>query len=95
MNAIWQSFSDEFKPDVEEVERCSKEVKEELKLAKSQIDYNEQKLQQMARSEQKWMKRKLKSFYSETTAKLETIQELQAYQDLRRASEYYQSPLSM
>jgi uncharacterized protein (UPF0332 family) len=79
-----KSFGQEFKPDMDDIQRCSNYVEKEITLAKSQVDMQEQLLQAMERKEASSGRSKMKSFFSRTDNTLEEIRELQLAKYKRR-----------
>ncbi|KAJ3562144.1 hypothetical protein NPX13_g8673 [Xylaria arbuscula] len=49
--AFYRSFDQEFRPDTDDIRRCSKNVKDAISLAKAHVDAQEQKLQAEERTE--------------------------------------------
>jgi len=86
LNSFWQSFEQEFRPDISQIQRCGNEVKEEIALAKARADHQEQELRKKeseAASGQRW---KLRDMLSRAGGELETIKEWQLQQNKRRSS---------
>ncbi|KAF4332948.1 ankyrin repeat [Fusarium beomiforme] len=78
VNALWQSFDQEFKPDVDDIQRCGDEVREEITFAKAQADRQYQELQ---KKEGETAKQRLGSFMSLSRNKLDKIKEMQLQRD--------------
>ncbi|RYP24628.1 hypothetical protein DL767_008572 [Monosporascus sp. MG133] len=83
MNALWQSFYQEFKPDADDIQRCGDEVKEELALAKAQADHQDQVLQNKERDAASGLRSKLRAFMSVTKDEIDTVKQLQLQRHLR------------
>ncbi|SPO05181.1 uncharacterized protein DNG_07867 [Cephalotrichum gorgonifer] len=86
-------LEEEFKPDRANIERCSDDVKEELVLAKSQADFQEQQLQERERQKASKSRLKLKNFTARTDDKLDHIGPWQLNYEKRRAAERKQQLL--
>ncbi|RYP92659.1 hypothetical protein DL770_001172 [Monosporascus sp. CRB-9-2] len=83
MNALWQSFDQEFKPDADDIQRCGDEVKEELALAKAQADHQDQVLQNKEREAASGHRSKLRTFMSVTKDEIDSIKQLHLQRHLR------------
>jgi len=86
LNAFWQSFDQEFKPDVEEIQKLGKEVKEEIAFAKTLADRLDHELQEKERAAASRQRSTLKKFMGKTSNELDTIKKLQLQQSKRRSS---------
>ncbi|RYP43678.1 hypothetical protein DL768_009779 [Monosporascus sp. mg162] len=93
MNALWQSFAQEFKADADDIQRHGDEVKEELALAKAQADRQDQVLQEKERELASGHRRKLSSFISGTQVGIETVKKSQLQRDLRHSRQQRQQLL--
>jgi hypothetical protein len=87
LNSLWQSFEQEFRPDMDDIRRCSSNVKEELLLAKAQADYQDQQLQGVERKEASDHRRGLTRFMSRMTSGMDKTESMQVQRDEREASE--------
>ncbi|KAF6827102.1 ankyrin repeat-containing protein [Colletotrichum plurivorum] len=84
-NAFFQSFQQEFSPDLNMIRICGLEVKQAIKLAKAKADNQDQKLQQLEREAASAGRRSLRQFISRVDGSLDNIKKEQLQQDLRRA----------
>ncbi|KAI0538686.1 hypothetical protein GGR58DRAFT_512830 [Xylaria digitata] len=66
LNAFWNSFEQEFKPDIDDIQRFSNHVKEEIALTQAQADSQEQKLQAMERENASLNRLNARKFFSRT-----------------------------
>ncbi|KAF6805667.1 ankyrin repeat-containing protein, partial [Colletotrichum plurivorum] len=82
-NALLQSFQQEFNPDLEKIRQCGLEAKQEIELAKVKADHQEQRLQQVERKAASKERRKVRQLFS----RVDTIENDQLQQDIRRAEE--------
>ncbi len=87
-NALWQPFEQEFKSDVGEIQRCGKEVREEIKLAKARADFQDQELQKKERDAASGYRHKLSNMLSRTGDNVEAIKGWQLQRDKRRSGEF-------
>ncbi|KAK3898976.1 hypothetical protein C8A05DRAFT_46840 [Staphylotrichum tortipilum] len=87
LNALWQSFEQEFKSDIGMIQRCGDEVREEISLAKARAEFQDQELQKKEREAASGHRRTLRDMLSRTGNGLETIKELQLQQKDKRRSE--------
>ncbi|KAG7291980.1 hypothetical protein NEMBOFW57_002009 [Staphylotrichum longicolle] len=85
LNALWQSFEQEFKSDISTIQKCGDEVREEITLAKARADFQDQELQRKEREAASGSRRKFKAMLSRTGNDLETIKEWQLQQEKRRS----------
>ncbi|RYO82406.1 hypothetical protein DL764_009606 [Monosporascus ibericus] len=90
MNALRQSFAEEFKAHADDIQRQGDEVREELALAKAQADHQDRELQEKERELASGHRRKLSSFISGTKVDIETIKESQLQRDLRHSRQQRQ-----
>jgi Skp family chaperone for outer membrane proteins len=91
LNAFWQSFEQEFKPDMEEIQKSGEEVKEEIAFAQAQADRLDRELQDKERAAASRQRSKLGKFIGNTREDLETIKKMQLQQSKRRSSQYFRS----
>lgn len=84
LKAFWESFEQEFKPDMDDIQRCSADVKADLALAKAHADHRDQQLQSRERKRQSGTRQKLHKFISRTDDKLDN---LELERDQQRAGE--------
>ncbi|KAH8667894.1 hypothetical protein BGZ61DRAFT_498355 [Ilyonectria robusta] len=73
LKALWESFEQEFKPDVAAIQRLSKDVRDELGLAKAQADRQDQKLQDIERKESAGSRWELNKFFKRADDKLDKL----------------------
>lgn len=90
-NAFCQSFDQEFKPDVDNIKKLGKEVKDEIALAKAYADRQDQELQEKERAAQSRQRSRVKKFIPKVENELDKIKELQLQQSTRRSSQYFPS----
>ncbi|EXA28573.1 hypothetical protein FOVG_19830 [Fusarium oxysporum f. sp. pisi HDV247] len=83
--AFFKSFEQEFEPDVNDIQRLGKEVKDEINLAKAQIDHQEQVLQEKERVAASKQRSRLRKFIPKVESELDTIKELQIQRSTRRS----------
>ncbi|KAH7113921.1 hypothetical protein B0J13DRAFT_460468, partial [Dactylonectria estremocensis] len=95
LNSLWQSFEQEFRPDMDDIRRCSSNVKEELLLAKAQADYQDQQLQGVERKEASDYRRGLTRFMSRMTSNMDKTESMQVQRDEREARERRQQLLTL
>ena len=84
-----RSIDQEFSSDKQDLERLSKEVQEEISLAKALIDRQDQKLQELERTAASKSRSILRSFVPKIEDKLGTITTLQKEHSAIRASRYF------
>ncbi|KAI3573042.1 ankyrin repeat protein [Fusarium oxysporum f. sp. albedinis] len=86
---VWGSIKlamlQEFEPDVNDIQRLGKEVKDEINLAKAQIDHQEQMLQEKERVAASKQRSRLRKFIPKVESELDTIKELQIQRSTRRS----------
>lgn len=82
-NSLWESIEREFRPDADDIERRSIDIKEALSLAKAQADRQNQQLQSRKHEEGSKAER-LKSYFP---WKSNPVEAWQAQSDERRAKE--------
>ncbi|KAK3393558.1 hypothetical protein B0H63DRAFT_491470 [Podospora didyma] len=87
LNAVRQSVEQEFKSDISSVQRCGKEVRREIDLAKAQADRQDQELQRKESEAVTSQLRKVRDILSRTQSELDTMKEGQLQQDKRRSEE--------
>ncbi|KAF4918219.1 Ankyrin repeat domain-containing protein 29 [Colletotrichum viniferum] len=85
--AFFQSFQQEFNPDLERMRSCGLEAKQEIKLAKARADQQDQRLQQMERKAASKERHKVRQFFSRLGGDVDTIKNDQIQQDIRRAEQ--------
>ncbi|KAI8299465.1 Ankyrin repeat domain-containing protein 17 [Colletotrichum sp. SAR11_240] len=85
--AFFQSFQQEFNPDLERIRSCGLEAKQEIKLAKARADQQDQRLQQMERKAASKERHKVRQLFSRVGGDLDTIKNDQIQQDIRRAEQ--------
>ncbi|KAH7010053.1 hypothetical protein EDB80DRAFT_714408 [Ilyonectria destructans] len=73
LKALWESFEQEFKPDVDAIQRLSKDVRDELGLAKAQADRQDQQLQDIERKEAAGGRWELNKFFKRADDKLDKL----------------------
>ncbi len=86
--AFWNSFEQEFKPDIENIQRCSNHVKEEIALAQAQADSQEQQLQALEREKASINRSRARRFYLRTDGSLDQMREWQMQSDARKTRQY-------
>lgn len=91
LNAFRQSFEQEFKPDVDDIQRLGKEVTNEITLAKALADRQDQELQKKERVAASRQRSTLKRFIPKIENELDEIKKLQLLQSIRQSSEYIRS----
>lgn len=84
---ILKSFEQEFQPDVQEIQMLSKEIKQEITLAKAIVDSEEQKLHELERVASSKGRLSLQTFIPKAENKLGEIKQLQIQQAARISSE--------
>ncbi|KAH6624164.1 hypothetical protein B0J18DRAFT_409652 [Chaetomium sp. MPI-SDFR-AT-0129] len=84
----------EFKPDLELVEQRSREIRQEVKLAKAQADAQDQTLQERERQLSVGFRRHAISALSMNGTKLDSVKDWQLQQDKRRSAEQMQQVLN-
>ncbi|GAW23347.1 hypothetical protein ANO14919_129030 [Xylariales sp. No.14919] len=82
--ALWNSFEQEFMPDLDDIERCSNKVKEEIALAKAQADAQEHQLQALEREKAFILRRTARGFFSRTDNTLDSMREWRVQSDTRK-----------
>ncbi|RDA89289.1 hypothetical protein CP532_0587 [Ophiocordyceps camponoti-leonardi (nom. inval.)] len=85
VNALWQSFLIEFKPDIDAVQASGKEVKAEVALAKAQADRQDQELQRKEREAASESRSILGRFMLKARDDIDVIRQQQLQRDQRRA----------
>ncbi|ORY61553.1 uncharacterized protein BCR38DRAFT_373468, partial [Pseudomassariella vexata] len=73
IQAFWKSFEQEFRPDKDNIQRCSDDVKTAIDLAKAQADLQDQQLQAQERKEALKTRRTLKNFISRHDSQLDQL----------------------
>ncbi|KAK4160352.1 NACHT domain protein [Cladorrhinum sp. PSN259] len=87
LNALYQDFDQEFKPDLDDIQKLGMEVKDEIALAKAHADRQDQELQEKERVAQSRQRSRVKRFIPKVEKELETIKELQLRQSTRQLRE--------
>lgn len=87
-NALWRSFQTEFEPFVAEVKRCSKNVEEEVSLAKAQADRQEQQLQLRERGAASEGRKLWQSYITKSGKENEEFRKWRIQRDERNASKH-------
>ena len=90
--AFFQSFDQEFRPDIQNIQKLGEEVKDEIALAKALIDRQDQHLQELERVAASKGRSILQNFIPKVKNELGTIKELQIQQSSRRSSQYFLMP---
>jgi hypothetical protein len=85
--AFFQSFEQEFEPDANDIQRLGKEVEDEIKLAKAQIDRQDQMLQEKERVDASEQRSWLGKFIPKVERELDTNKELRIQRSTRRSSQ--------
>ena len=88
LRAFWNSFEQEFKPDIDAIQRYSDYVQREITLAKAQADRQDQQLQAREREEALQSRRGLNSFFSQNTTQLAEIREWEVQRHERQRRQY-------
>ncbi|KAI0905239.1 hypothetical protein F4823DRAFT_611766, partial [Ustulina deusta] len=91
--AFWNSFEQEFKPDIENIQRCSNHVKEEIALAQAQADSQEQQLQALEREKASINRSRARRFYLRTDGSLDQMREWKMQSDARKTQKRRQQLL--
>ncbi|KAI6747494.1 hypothetical protein HG530_015874 [Fusarium avenaceum] len=81
--AFFQSFEQEFEPDVSDIRRMGKNVKDEINLAKAQTDRQDQMLEEKEREAASKQRSKLRKFIPKVESELDTIKKLQMQRSTR------------
>ncbi|ETS82029.1 hypothetical protein PFICI_07031 [Pestalotiopsis fici W106-1] len=79
--ALRMSFDKEFKPDLEDIERCSNNIKEEMIFAQAQAIQRHQKQQVIAQREAAKGRSKMNRFFSRTDRSLHKMEDRQLQND--------------
>lgn len=87
MNAFRQSFDQEFKPHVSDIQRLGKEVKEAIDFAKTKADLDEHNLQRKERDAASKQRSMIGKLVPQAKRELETIKNLQLQQSERQSSQ--------
>lgn len=82
--AFWNSFEQEFKPDIDNIQRCSNHVKERIALAQTLVNLQEQQLQALEREKASTSRSAARKFFLRTDNRLDKIQELQVQSNARK-----------
>lgn len=88
--AFWNSFEQEFKPDIDNIQRCSNHVKERIALAQTLVNLQEQQLQALEREKASTSRSAARKFFLRTDNRLDKIQELQVQSNARKTRQYFQ-----
>ncbi|KAK2017339.1 hypothetical protein LZ32DRAFT_23759 [Colletotrichum eremochloae] len=86
-NAFFSSFQKEFNSDLENIRRCGRETRQEIKLAKAKADSQDQRLQKVEREAASHERHRIRHLFRRVEVDLETIKNYQLHQDIRRAEE--------
>ncbi|KAH7131338.1 hypothetical protein EDB81DRAFT_845847 [Dactylonectria macrodidyma] len=73
LKSFWESFEQEFKPDMDNIRRCSTDVNADLKLAKAQADHRYQQLQSKERKRQSSTRQMLSKCVSRTDDQFDAL----------------------
>ncbi|KAK8070548.1 hypothetical protein PG997_010751 [Apiospora hydei] len=87
LKSLWSSFEQEFKPDIDEVQRYSDSVEQEIHFAKAQADQQDQQLQVMERQEALKSRSLIDRFTGRADEKLRRMHEMQLQRDQRESTE--------
>lgn len=87
VKAFLESFDQEFKPDLEDVQHHASDVEHEIRLAHAQAVRQDQQLQAMERQEAKESRLSVHRFISRMDGTSNNIQTMQLQRDERRARE--------
>ncbi|KAH7304083.1 hypothetical protein B0I35DRAFT_401700 [Stachybotrys elegans] len=90
LKAFSQSFSQEFRPDVNDIRNLAKEVTSEINLAKFLVDDQEQKLQAMERAAASKQRLVLQKFIPRMEKGLDTVNKLRMEKSMRQSREEQQ-----
>ncbi|KAI1404230.1 ankyrin repeat-containing domain protein [Hypoxylon fuscum] len=85
LRAFWTSFEQEFKPDLDDIQRCSNYVKSQINLAKAQADNRDQQLQAQERAEASVNRTSMRSFFSRQDKTFDNITEWRLQREKQRA----------
>ncbi|KAI0548370.1 hypothetical protein F4679DRAFT_574172 [Xylaria curta] len=86
LQAFWSSFEQEFKPDIDNIQKYSNQVKEEITLAQAQVDSQEQQLQALEREEASVTRSTARKFFLRTDDRLNQMREWQVQSNERKKS---------
>ncbi|KAK8023696.1 Vegetative incompatibility protein HET-E-1 [Apiospora rasikravindrae] len=95
LKSILSSFEQEFKPDVNEVQRYSDSIEHEIHFAKAQADRQDQQLQAMERQEASKSRILIDRFTGRADEKLRRMQEMQLQRDERESRKRKQQLLDL
>ncbi|KAI0976277.1 hypothetical protein F4678DRAFT_482490 [Xylaria arbuscula] len=84
LQAFWNSFEQEFKPDIDSIQKCSKNVKDEIGLAQAQAYSQEQHLQALERENASLNRSTAQKFFSRTDKRLHQIREWEIQRNARK-----------
>ncbi|KAI0440131.1 hypothetical protein F4803DRAFT_528501 [Xylaria telfairii] len=84
LRAFWNSFEREFKPDIDNIQRCSNHVKEEIALAQAQADSQEQQLQALEREQASMNRSMVQKLFSRTDNRVDKIHQWQLQSNARK-----------
>ncbi|RYP87903.1 hypothetical protein DL769_000355 [Monosporascus sp. CRB-8-3] len=88
IRALWNSFEQEFKPDMDAIQRYSNDVQTAIALAKSQADNLDQQLQAREREEAAESRKILRKLFSLQGSRLDEIRELEQQRNERQIRQY-------
>ncbi|KAF2965113.1 hypothetical protein GQX73_g8449 [Xylaria multiplex] len=83
-SAFWNSFEQEFKSDIDDIQRLSNHVKEDIALAQAQADSQERQLQALEREHASFNRSAARKFFSRTDERLDQMHEWQVQRDARK-----------
>lgn len=92
-SSFWQSFEEEFQPDIDDIRRCNEQVKKELFAAKTLAEYQDQQLQMKSRKYSSGSKWKLNGLLSRENDR-EYVGSWEMLRDERQANEKRQQLLN-
>ncbi|KAI1418855.1 hypothetical protein F5Y12DRAFT_390745 [Xylaria sp. FL1777] len=87
LQSFYRSFDQEFKPDTDDIRRCSDSVKDAINLAKAYVDVQEQRLQCQERTAALESRNLLKAFVSRTGGENDKLHELLLQREEREAQD--------
>ncbi|RYP28744.1 hypothetical protein DL767_007087 [Monosporascus sp. MG133] len=88
IRALWYSFEQEFKPDMDAIQRDSDDVRTAIALAKSQADNQDQQLQAREREEASESRKILRKFFALQGSRLDEIRKLELQRSERQKRQY-------
>ncbi|RYP93380.1 hypothetical protein DL770_000423 [Monosporascus sp. CRB-9-2] len=84
IRALWYSFEQEFKPDMDAIQRDSDDVRTAIALAKSQADNQDQQLQAREREEASESRKILRKLFALQGSRLDEIRKLELQRNERQ-----------